>query len=144
MEAGSAGIKELSAALGELKQKGGQQKIVYHPPGTDPSQTVGRPIQLFSVNYLNVVRPTGASWFYKSVAARPQDSTGWKPVQLVPENAKPGKGGFPLAVAPNHNQAIWVEIYTARDLPAVERLGAVAIDYQHEDFLARVRSLPIP
>lgn len=30
----------------------------------------------------------------------------------------------------------------ARDLPAVERLGAVAIDYQHEDFLARVRSLP--
>jgi NADPH:quinone reductase-like Zn-dependent oxidoreductase len=31
---------------------------------------------------------------------------------------------------------------SARDLPAVERLGAVAIDYQHEDFLARVRSLP--
>jgi len=30
----------------------------------------------------------------------------------------------------------------ARDLPAVERLGAVAIDYQHEDFLARVRALP--
>ncbi|MGZ4587509.1 MAG: medium chain dehydrogenase/reductase family protein [Mycobacteriaceae bacterium] len=30
----------------------------------------------------------------------------------------------------------------ARDLPAVERLGAVAIDYQHEDFLTRVRSLP--
>lgn len=29
-----------------------------------------------------------------------------------------------------------------RDLQAVTRLGAVAIDYQHEDFLARVRSLP--
>src|SRR5262245_24519075 len=56
VEAGVAGIKELSAALGELKQKGGQQKIVYRPPGSDPSQTVGRPIQLFSVNYLNVVR----------------------------------------------------------------------------------------
>jgi NADPH:quinone reductase-like Zn-dependent oxidoreductase len=29
-----------------------------------------------------------------------------------------------------------------RDLSAVERLGAVAIDFQHEDFLARVRALP--
>lgn len=31
---------------------------------------------------------------------------------------------------------------SARDLPAVERLGAVGIDYQHDDFLARVRGLP--
>ena len=29
-----------------------------------------------------------------------------------------------------------------RGLPAVERLGAVAIDFQHEDFLARTRALP--
>jgi NADPH:quinone reductase-like Zn-dependent oxidoreductase len=29
-----------------------------------------------------------------------------------------------------------------RDLPGVEGLGAVAIDYRHEDFLARVRELP--
>jgi NADPH2:quinone reductase len=31
---------------------------------------------------------------------------------------------------------------SARDRAAVERLGAVAIDYRHEDFLARVRDLP--
>jgi NADPH:quinone reductase-like Zn-dependent oxidoreductase len=31
---------------------------------------------------------------------------------------------------------------SARDRGAVERLGAVAIDYQREDFLARVRELP--
>ena len=30
---------------------------------------------------------------------------------------------------------------SARDFAAVERLGAVAIDYRHEDFLARVREL---
>jgi NADPH:quinone reductase len=30
---------------------------------------------------------------------------------------------------------------SARDMPAVERLGAVAIDYRSEDFLARVREL---
>jgi NADPH:quinone reductase-like Zn-dependent oxidoreductase len=31
---------------------------------------------------------------------------------------------------------------SATDRDAVERLGAVAIDYEHEDFLARVRELP--
>jgi NADPH:quinone reductase-like Zn-dependent oxidoreductase len=31
---------------------------------------------------------------------------------------------------------------SARDLAAVERLGAVAIDYQNEDFVKRVRELP--
>jgi NADPH2:quinone reductase len=31
---------------------------------------------------------------------------------------------------------------SARDRAAVERLGAVSIDYQNEDFLARVRELP--
>jgi NADPH:quinone reductase-like Zn-dependent oxidoreductase len=31
---------------------------------------------------------------------------------------------------------------SARDREAVERLGAVAIDYRNEDFLARVRELP--
>src|SRR6266542_2742254 len=31
---------------------------------------------------------------------------------------------------------------SARDRAAVERLGAVAIDYQNEDFVARVRGLP--
>src|SRR5215475_6921964 len=30
---------------------------------------------------------------------------------------------------------------SARDLPAVERLGAVGIDYRNEDFLARLREL---
>jgi NADPH:quinone reductase len=31
---------------------------------------------------------------------------------------------------------------SARDRAAIERLGAVAIDYRNEDFLARVRELP--
>lgn len=128
VEADASGIKQLSAALPELKRKGSQHKILYRPPGTDPSQTVGRPIQLFSVNYLNVTRATGASWFYKSAAAVPKDAVGWKPVQLVPETPKPGRGGFPLTVAPNRNQAIWVEIYTARDLPAGIYEGKVEVN----------------
>lgn len=127
-EAGPTGIRQLSAALPELSLKSGRQKIIYRPPGGDPSQSVGRPIQLFSVNYLDVPRATGASWFYKSAAAHPSDPTGWKPVQLVPENSRAGRGGFPLSVAPNQNQAIWVEIYLARDLPSGLYQGRVKVN----------------
>lgn len=128
VEAGASSIKQLSAELRELRLKSGEPKIVYRAPGSDPSQSVGRPIQLFSVNYLNVTQATGASWFYKSAAAKPQDPTGWKPVQLVPENARAGRGSFPLTVAANHNQAIWIEVYTARDLPAGVYQGQVTVN----------------
>src|SRR5215813_13482852 len=126
VEAGDSGVKQLSAALPELRLKDGRQKIVYRAPGADPSQTVGRPIQLFAVNYLNVTQATGASWFYKSAAAKPSDPVGWKPVQLVPENAS--RGGFPIAVAAKQNQAIWIEIYTARNLPAGLYRGQVTVN----------------
>jgi hypothetical protein len=130
VEAGASGIRRLSAALPELTLRGAGSKIVYRPPGSDPSHMVGRPIQIFAVNYLNVTRATGASWFYRSVAARPQDPTGWKPVQLVPENAR--LGGLPLAVAPDQNQAIWIEIYTARQLPAGVYRGQIAVQADGE------------
>src|SRR5262245_52455528 len=113
VESGDSGVKQLSAALPELRLKDGRHKIVYRAPGVDPSQTVGRPIQLFAVNYLNVTQATGASWFYKSAAAKPSDPVGWKPVQLVHENDS--RGGFPLADAPQQHQAMWIELYTARN-----------------------------
>ena len=43
------------------------------------------------------------------------------------------------------NSTTWNRLYgtaSARDRATVERLGAVAIDYRDEDFLARVRGLP--
>jgi len=116
VEADSGGIKSLSARLPELAQRGGTAKIVYATPDSDPTRYVGRPIQLFSVNYMHVVKPTAASWIYSpGTPGAPHKPEGWKPVQLVPENAK-GKGRFPLAVAPSQNQALWVEIYLRRDL----------------------------
>jgi hypothetical protein len=46
---------------------------------------------------------------------------------LVPENARAGKGGFPLKVAGSRNQSIWVEIYVRRDLPPGTYRGELAI-----------------
>jgi Domain of unknown function (DUF4091) len=119
IEADSQGIASLSARLPELSQRGGVARIVYIAPELDPSRYVDRPIQVFSVNYMEVVKPTAASWIYRlGSPSAPRNPTGWKPVQLVPENARKGKGGFPLTVAPSRNQALWFEIYLRRDLPA--------------------------
>ena len=76
---------------------------------------VDRPIQIFSVNYMHVTTSSHASWVYtRGSPAAPADPTGWKPVQLVPENARAGRGGFPIAVGAGQNQAIWVEVYVDR------------------------------
>jgi hypothetical protein len=61
------------------------------------------------------------------LAGGARDQTGWKPVQLVPERARPDRGGLPIRVRPNENQAIWIEIYTGRNRPAGIYRGAVDV-----------------
>jgi hypothetical protein len=129
IEAGSDGIQKLSASLNELRQQSGNAKINYSSPTADPTTYVGREIQLFSVNYMNVEVASHADWVFKpGSAAAPKDATGWKPVQLIPENAKAGKGGFPLSVPPLQNQAIWIEIYLRKNLPAGLYRGQISLD----------------
>ncbi len=126
VEADRQNIAALSVSLRELTQQSGKAKIAYNPPAADPTNYAGRPIQLFALNYLNVTQPTAASWIYRrETPSAPKDPTGWKPVQLVPENAK--LSGFPLTVAAGNNQAIWIEIYTARNLPAGIYKGRVSV-----------------
>jgi len=126
VEADAAGIKALSAALPGLKSQHGA--ISYAAPGADPSDYVGRPIQIFSVHYLEVTRESHADWAWKpGSAAAPRDTTGWKPVVLVPENARAGRGGFPLHVAASLGQSIWFDIYVPREAPAGTYRGVVSV-----------------
>ena len=128
VEAGSDGIQKLTASLSELRQQGGKAKIGYASPALDPTNYVGRPIQLFSINYMDVAVASHADWVFKPGSpAEPKDPTGWKPVQLVPENATADRGGFPLQVAPSQNQGIWIEVYTNKTLPAGIYRGEVSI-----------------
>jgi len=83
---------------------------------------------------MNVSSATSASWIYRSGPGAPTDPTGWKPVQLVPENAIAGKGGFPLSVDPNQNQAIWIEVYTGRDRPPGIYDGIIQLAADGEEF----------
>ncbi len=126
VDADSTGIRALSATLPELRSD--SDAIRYRAPGLDPSDAVDRPIQLFSVHYMHVAVPSRASWIWQPGSpAAPPHPIGWKPVQLVPENARAGRGGFPLAVAARQNQAIWIEIYTGRNRPAGTYRGRITV-----------------
>jgi len=126
VEADAAGVDALSVALPELR--GNEARLTYRAPAADPTQYAGRAIQLFSVHYLEVTKESKAEWVWKPGSpAAPRDPTGSKPVVLVPENARAGKGGFPLRVAAGQNQAFWIEVYTRRDLPAGTYRGEVVV-----------------
>jgi hypothetical protein len=127
VEADARGIGALSVRLPELVSA--TDRIAYRPPASDPTDAVGRPIQIFAANYMRVDMPSHASWVYdRASAAAPTDPTGWKPVQLVPENAATGRGGLPIAVGANLNQAIWIEVYVGRQRAAGLYRGTIAIE----------------
>jgi hypothetical protein len=132
VEADRAGIEALTLSLPELRL--GADRIAYAAPSADPSVSAGRPIQIFPVHYMNVTTPSHAEWVWKP-GSEPRDTTGWKPVQLVPENAR---GGLPLKVAASQNQAIWIEIYTGRERPAGTYEGTIRISAD-----GRARELPV-
>ncbi len=126
VEADAKGIAALGVSLPELSL--GTSRIVYAAPAADPTDTVGRPIQVSTENYLNVTETTKAEWAWKPGSpAAPKDTLGWKPVQLVPENAKAGRGGLPIAVAAKQNQALWIEIDTGRERPAGVYKGTLTV-----------------
>lgn len=128
VESDALGVAGLDVDLAALKLAGGDAAITYAPPGEDPTAYVGRPISIFTEHYMYVEEASDARWVYEAGSpAAPADPTGWKPVQLVPENAKPGTGGLPIDIAPARNQAFWIEVYTGRDLPAGVYEGSVTV-----------------
>jgi Domain of unknown function (DUF4091) len=128
VEADGAGIAALGASLPVLRHESGGEAIAYARPAADPSLSVGREIQLFSVHYMNVTAESHAEWAWKPGSpAAPRDTLGRKPVQLVPENARKGRGGFPLAVGPGLGQSLWIEVYVGRDLAAGLYRGTLTI-----------------
>ena len=129
VEADQDGINRLTVALPELALQHGGARIKYTAPALDPTDYVGRPISVFSVNYMNVETPSHAEWVYRpNSPAAPKDPTGWKPVQLIPENARPGRGGFPLKVPAGKNQAVWIDVYTERNLQAGIYAGKLIVN----------------
>ncbi len=117
-------------------------------------------IECFTQHYLHVTRPTKPNWFYGSEKSAPPHMTGWIPDALIPSNAKPGQGGFPVYVPPTRkeewrmqnelkitprasaqNQGFWIDLYLPRNraLPAGVYTSAVSVLLNGET----VASLPV-
>ena len=133
---GGQGIRQLRAALPELVHQDGKARLLHAAPAEDPSDFRGRQIQLFSVGYMSVDRPTEADFiFHPGRVDAPADPTGAKPVQLIPENARAGRGGFPLSVNRGENQSLWFEIFTgkgASERPPGRYTGTIALTADDE------------
>jgi hypothetical protein len=129
VRAGREGIVQLRAQLPELVGPGSPPpRLVHRPPGPDPSDFRGRDIQIFSVGYQTLRRASRADWIYHPDGPdAPRGGLGSRPVQLVPENARAGRGGFPLAVPGGQTQALWIEVYTGRDRPPGRYRGTVTV-----------------
>jgi hypothetical protein len=127
VDADEQGIDALTVALPQLAGPGGST-IRYTPPHKDPTITRDRPIRLYSMHYMHVTEESHADWVWTPGSpAAPRDTRGWKPVQLVPENATAGRGGFPLKIAARQHQAVFIEIYTGRGRPAGRYTGEVVV-----------------
>jgi len=138
VESDTQGITSLRATLPSLVHQAAGSRIDYGPPGSDPTNYVGRDIQIFSVNYMQVTKGTHADWIYQSGPGAPLNPTGWKGVQLVPENARAGRGGFPITVPPSRLQSIWVDVYTGRDRPAGTYRGTLSVTADGVEFTLEV------
>lgn len=98
---------------------------LYGPEGT---------IEVYSQHYIHVRTPTPPSWLYEGPEAAPERMTGWIPDALIPADAKPGTGGFPLDIPPTvrsvsrrwndievterdpfQNQGFWIDLHLPRD-----------------------------
>lgn len=123
IEAEKTGVKavEISVTAPVERKTGkviGGTTLKYGPQGT---------IEVFSEHYLNVTNATHPNWFYGSAASAPKKMTGWIPDALIPEDAMPGMGGFPLNIPAvenkdkhfhdhlSQNQGFWIDIHMPRD-----------------------------
>jgi len=125
----NAGLEKLT------HEKFQEYEITYIPPDIDPTIYTGRPIQVFNLHYMEVVETTNASWIHlPSLPSAIEDPQGWKPVQLVPENALNGRGGFPIQVDALQNQAIWFDIYIEKDLLSGFYIGNILIETSENSY----------
>jgi hypothetical protein len=128
VEADEQGVSKLTARLPSLAPADGDG-LTYRPPAADPTDYVDRPIQIFVEHYMLVTTASRADWVFEPGSpAAPANMLGWIPVQLVPENARADRGGLPVTVSADRNQALWIELYIGRDRKAGIYRGTIAVD----------------
>ena len=91
-------------------------RITYQPPRADPTDYVGRPIQIFGVNYMHVddavARVVGVQTRLAGGARRIRP--GGSRCSSCRRTRAPDAAACRSRSRPNQNQAIWIEVYVDR------------------------------
>ncbi|MEO9005472.1 MAG: hypothetical protein ABI288_12080 [Ginsengibacter sp.] len=111
VEGGSEGVNNLELSVDAPFNKVSGKSI----GGNTLKYGTGGTVEIFTEHYLHVEDPTHPNWFYGSLASAPVKMTGWIPDVLIPTDALPGRGGFPITITPNSNQGFWIDVYLPRD-----------------------------
>ena len=129
LENGTAALDNVNVSLDRLTN--GDSVIENTGAVGDPFDYRGKHIELFTEHYSSVISNTaGPTWWWNG--ARPLDIydgeyVGLLPDALIPFEAPNGLGGAPFSIAPNVNQAIWIDIYIPTDAPTGTYSGELTV-----------------
>jgi hypothetical protein len=109
IQADSIGVSQVNVEISDLTN--GASIIPGSARGpSDPFDYRGRYVELFTENYLNMVKRSPPLWFFSESTAPSAYYTGWVPDCLIPFSAPSGKGGAPFSIGGNKNQGVWIDI----------------------------------
>ncbi|RAP75979.1 DUF4091 domain-containing protein [Paenibacillus montanisoli] len=118
VENGDEEASSLSVEMSGLVHAEHEESRIENDAALDPDPTnyVGRRIEVFTQHYLYVSPDLGTApqWFYAE-SAPPLHRSGWIPDGLIPANARPRLGGQPVRVSARSNQGFWIDIYIPRE-----------------------------
>ncbi len=133
LEAAGSPASNVTVALDSLVN--GSAVITNSGVVGDPSDFVGKHVELFVEHYTNVTQRSPFTAGYGLPNSRPlpdADFLGMMPDALVPFDAPVkspahGQGGAPFGIGAGKNQGVWVDIYIPKDAVAGVYAGTVRV-----------------
>lgn len=122
VESDAAGASGIDVKMNPLSKVGGTYQIKNAPNAKGPYDYVGKRLEVFQVWYLNHTERSHPG----QVPLPNPYYIGWIPDVLIPNNTDTQVS--PVAnIAANQNQAYWVDVFIAKDVPAGDYLGTVDV-----------------
>jgi hypothetical protein len=145
LQASAAGASNVSVVLDSLTF--GVNAIVNRPATNDPTNYVGRYIELFVEHYTNVTQRSPYVNSLGTFESRPLPDAlhlGGIPDALVPFEATVkapahGQGGAPFVIGAQKNQGVWVDIYIPKSAAPGVYTGTIRVT----EGSTVVRSIPV-
>lgn len=123
LEANNNPVNNVQVELVSLQHQGSNFQIKNSTDGQGPYEFVGKRIEIFKEEYLNLTR--------RSIPEQLPNPNpyyiGWIPEILVPHESNTSQSPL-FSIPANQNQALWIDLYIPPEAPAGEYTGNVKIN----------------